>query len=1010
MGVLAAVLVLATAVPAIGADETPLEDLKENGKGETDLGTWALEALARRNAFPFFEEKMDMTSGGAGRWFTPSETAACFTVKEEGIGVRVSGYQNNEKLDKWVPALVFTAKAAGKFALGGALTGLWFDGDKSAKDVIQWAVIRITPEEKEGKEEKGFKVRVLTSQKAMNGDVVEFEKQEKLQAIELKDGESLGILLWRPSHWNAVGGTMKGITVEEAEAPASAPATGLGSFVAPDGNDADLGTSDKPFATLAAARAAEPVAIPDDKYVTVSPDGHLQCQGKRVRYWGFIGSPFNPGQVDQNLTGEAREKAIAKARADIDLAVDRIHDLGFNLIRHWYDTSQSNYKAGDGSPSDLIAYFFYKLDQKGIRIWNAMVGHVGTFNASDVNVIDDPATADAWKAGVNEWAKGGGGLRVFGTARAWDPRISALAVKRMENNAKFPNHYKNGLRLADDPQVAVWELTNEEWYHGRIFGGSWQELPAFFRNGLLTKWNEFLKAKYGGDDRLKTAWGFLLPGESLDKGSIMLAPLGSPASARLAINDTNPDVIARLSAAKQQYTRDDFTRRRGEDVVEFTTQLWIEYKSREAKALKTWGKSTRLSPLLWDTGNTFQIQAGYMFQFSDAVAACTYIKGMGHDPTHKRWPFYSGLDVPPRMCRDVPWVEQARQKGKPFFVYETQIDCRTKYRAEYPMRIAAIGAIQDWDIVNWHTFDAGIDSSKPNPFDGMIHVWHDYLGFGHDEVQLSAMKACAEVFKNGLLAPAPKPTTFIFGRKTLYDPASTTYGKSYGEAADQFIPTCYRYGAQVVIDPTREDDAIEGPSYRQGVHEPCPVKPNDQIEYDWSKGHLKFDSPGVIGYVGFYGERKGPVEFSSGARFTDVTVLNPEGIAYPVTPEEGYVEITVASQDGQPLAKASRAIVSAVSTSFNTGFGLDLTKSTQGRHQDGPANVPPQIFRGAWAETGKAPVLVARVGVTIRCKDIDGMKYTLRDWHMRDIGQGTVKDGVLTVPADKPIFIIELAR
>jgi len=30
-------------------------------------------------------------------------------------------------------------------------------------------------------------------------------------------------------------------------------------------------------------------AIPLDKYVTVSPDGHLQCEGKRVRYWGFIG-------------------------------------------------------------------------------------------------------------------------------------------------------------------------------------------------------------------------------------------------------------------------------------------------------------------------------------------------------------------------------------------------------------------------------------------------------------------------------------------------------------------------------------------------------------------------------------------------------------------------------------------------------------------------------------------------------------------------------------------------
>ena len=63
-----------------------------------------------------------------------------------------------------------------------------------------------------------------------------------------------------------------------------------------------------------------------------------------------------------------------------------------------------------------------------------------------------------------------------------------------------------------------------------------------------------------------------------------------------------------------------------------------------------------------------------------------------------------------------------------------------------------------------------------------------------------------------------------------------------------------------------------------------------------------------------------------------------------------------------------------------------------------------------WAECGKAPVLVARVGATIECKDIDGMKYTLRDWHMREIGRGQVKDGVLNIPGDKAVFVIELTR
>ena len=401
-----------------------------------------------------------------------------------------------------------------------------------------------------------------------------------------------------------------------------------------------------------------------------------------------------------------------------------------------------------------------------------------------------------------------------------------------------------------------------------------------------------------------------------------------------------------------------------------------------------------------------------MFQFSDASVLDTYMKGMGHDPTTKRWPFYSGLDASPRMCWDVPWVEQGRQKGKPTFVYETQIDCRTKYRAEYPYRVAALGAIQDWDIVNWHTYDSSIDSSKPDPFGNQLHIWHDYLGYGQDEVQLSAMKASAETFKNSLLPPAPSPTTFIFGRKSLYDPQSMNYGKSYGELGRSFMPTCYRYGVQVVIDPKREDDQVIGPILSPDVFAPNPTRPNESIEYDWGQGHLKFDAPGVIGYVGFFGQRKGPVTFAGGASFANVTVNNPPGIAYPVTPDENYVAIMVASQDGQPLAKTARAVVSAVSTSFNTGYKLDLTRSAHGMFRNGPLNEPPRVWSGAWpVNPGTSPTIVARVGVTITAPEIASMTCTLRDWQMRNIGNQTVTaDGVLIIPSDKPIFVIELTR
>src|SRR3712207_8948448 len=48
----------------------------------------------------------------------------------------------------------------------------------------------------------------------------------------------------------------------------------------------------------------------------------------------------------------------------------------------------------------------------------------------------------------------------------------------------------------------------------------------------------------------------------------------------------------------------------------------------------------------------------------------TLFRSMGHDPTDRRFPFYSQLEDAPRMGWDVPWFEQSSVVGKPHFVYE----------------------------------------------------------------------------------------------------------------------------------------------------------------------------------------------------------------------------------------------------------------------------------------------------------------------------------------------------
>lgn len=153
------------------------------------------------------------------------------------------------------------------------------------------------------------------------------------------------------------------------------------------------------------------------------------------------------------------------------------------------------------------------------------------------------------------------------------------------------------------------------------------------------------------------------------------------------------------------------------------------------------------------------------------------------------------------------------------------------------------------------------------------------------------------------------------------------------------------------------------------------------------------DSPASVAFTGLlarYGEQ---IAFESAPVVVrNVTVHNPPGIYDPVKPESKFIAFAFYSLDGKPLADTAKASLSIVSTSFNTGFTLN----GDGGHTT--------------TTRGDLPVLVARVEATIESTAIDGMKYTLYDWHMQPIGEGSVSGGKLHVPADQPVFVVELRR
>lgn len=731
---------------------------------------------------------------------------------------------------------------------------------------------------------------------------------------------------------------------------------------------------------------------PDEDYVQVDENGHLSANGERLRFWGVIGNlPGVKREVDGDVHFQQRKIA------------DRLEALGFNMLRAWH-FGNPNYEKGDGSHRDLMDFLIAELKKRGFRIWAAGLGGGGAIYEDDLDraakLVDDPETEEEWKEAVRSlmkkhyWSKDRKALKNNTIAIAWDPRLEAYAIETMKKNVDHVNQH-TGLRYADDPVFAVWELTNEQWWIRKMGGGQFQKLHPFFKKALFKKWHEFLEEKYGTEEKIKQRWGFLLPGESLEEGTILLAPTAKGASP-MSINDTNPQALKAFENVEQKYGRDDFNRHRGEDVLEFFMGLILSHKQRWDKQVKTWGKSCKLSPLLYDTGIGYNIQSQYLHQNADAVSHDAYLEGMEvHDPNHKRYPWYSGLDIRPRICRDVPWLEHNKVEKKPYLCYETQIGSPSKFRAEFPMRLAALASIQDWDAMCWHYYSVGgVDFTSETPFNGKLSMpgpgafqYH----YTFDEVQSAAMRAAAEIITNDLVKPAPIPTKYTYGKPALYDPALTDYAGSYGKVGWNMMDTTYRYGVRIEIDPAQEEFVkVDGKQIGfNHIDKGVPIIPNEQIEFDYQKSHLIFDAPGTATYVGFFAQYgKDTLEFKNGVSVGDITIVNPENSPYPVTNAEKYFCFSLTSSEKKPLAETNSAVLSLVSTSFNTGLDVMAEKK-------------------AW---GDAPVLVTRVGATVKAPQIDGMTYVFRDWNMKEIGRGTVKDGTLTVPADQPVFIVELSR
>ncbi len=281
------------------------------------------------------------------------------------------------------------------------------------------------------------------------------------------------------------------------------------------------------FSTLIlAAKPLPMITIAGDKFV---------ADGKEFKIWGFNqGGGLHLG--DLYLQQQA----------------DELEFLGVNMLRlHALDWTTCGDSSGPNNEPletglrpcgvslkstrglvnvDKFYRFLNKMREKNIyvAITLSVCSHIGP---GDVKILKTtPEDEKAWVEAINKLNTPGPDLQLYKSLPVIDERALLLRKEWATNLLSLKNPV-TGVKLAEDSQLAFFNTSNENSSWGTFYRNPFfKNLPPYFMNKFLAKWNQYLQKKYGTDEKLAAAWKQdgkkgLLPGESAAKGTVQALPV-----------------------------------------------------------------------------------------------------------------------------------------------------------------------------------------------------------------------------------------------------------------------------------------------------------------------------------------------------------------------------------------------------------------------------------------------------------------------------------------------------
>jgi hypothetical protein len=654
-------------------------------------------------------------------------------------------------------------------------------------------------------------------------------------------------------------------------------------------------------------------AMAGDGFVRVE-DGHFHRDGQRVRLWGI------------NLVNEyelPKEQQV--------LVLDRLKALGFNALRlhqmDWYIVPDGDpgyninaYVKGDNSPMDLMDHMIAAAIERGFVLSITLDRRNRPFLPDAYNILPAGDDEKAWRDAL--WQLSGEGKNATDVEDVWpiDARLEAAVTAYATNLLKHRNQY-TGRTYAEEPGIAMWELANETNYIEDMVNGESPALKGYYGVEAQRLWNEHLREKYKTSNRLRSAWGALNEGESLEDATVKLAPLPLP-------KFDGP--FAERAGQPSQRIR---------DLLAFLIERYTSANDRVRQAMRRTAPAkdvgVAVTPIGFDSFYVPTLQNLYCASSGDVSIVGTYRWYRTYDRSDPLYPITSMLS-----SLSLGALDMARVAGKPTVTYEFNVHKPAYYRAEVPMIVAAYHARQDWDGMFWYqlaTRNSKIArnyeelASQPIEYSYDVNEWAG-VSLYTDELMLASIRVAGAMFAAAAIPPASDPARFVIGAEDLvwsYND-SNSWHRILREAS-------WSSGSRIAFDLSRRrGETIPG---SVGVRRSSPVRFDDQ------KRQMVIDTDRAKVFTGWPDSSE--LSFAGGVRVSGV--------------EPGkFVAFALVAEDGKPISASKRLVLTLLGTGENTGFRYDPNVTEEKGWQGAKASI---------ADHGRGPVQIERLKATVALPD-----------------------------------------